>query len=73
MGKHQCTPATERVEFKGRSFEFHACVHCGRRFGLEWWQIMRMPPKMAKCADSPVRRTFWEWLTGRVDCRGAPL
>jgi len=68
MMKHRCSNTPERVVFHGRTFEFHTCIHCGRRFGLEAWQLREMPRFMSRCCASPKRAGFWEWIRDRIDC-----
>ncbi len=59
LGKHEFE--------RGDGFIFR-CKHCGDISGLSGWQIVDMPPSMALCPMSPVRRTIWERMAGRVNC-----
>ena len=50
----------------------YVCKYCNEPSGLSGWQIVDMPPSMAICPMSPVRRTIWERMSGKVDCLAKP-
>lgn len=46
----------------------YTCKFCGKRSGLDAWQIKDMPPDMAECGKSPVRMGIFERFFGSVNC-----
>ena len=69
MGKHQYEGSGEGLSIAGQKIgEWHKCRHCGDVIALDAWQLKRMPQSLAKCSASPLRRSFWEWISGTVNC-----